>query len=43
MLKTKFEMQILENFLAIGGCFEYNTYRVAALGWLKKKEEDEQF
>ena len=28
-----------ENFLATGGFFERNTYRVTALGWLKKKEE----
>ena len=27
-----------ENFLATGGCFEHNTYRVTALGWLKKEE-----
>ena len=35
-----------KNSLATGGCFEYNTYHVAALGWLKKKKErkkDEQF
>ena len=32
-----------ENFLATGCCFERNTYRVTALGWLKKEEEDEQF
>ena len=31
-----------ENFLATGGCFERNTYRVTALGCgLKKEEEDE--
>ena len=27
-----------ENFLAIGGCSERKTYRVTALGWLKKEE-----
>ena len=32
-----------ENSLATGGCFKRNTYRVTALGWLKKEEEDEQF
>ena len=32
-----------ENSLATGGCFEHNTYRITALGWLKKEEEDEQF
>ena len=32
-----------ENFLATGGFFESNTYRIIVLGWLKKKEEDEQF
>ena len=26
-----------ENFVATGGCFEHNTYRVTALGLLKKK------
>ena len=31
-----------ENFLATGDLFEQNTYRVMALGCLKKKEEDEQ-
>ena len=31
-----------ENFMTIGGCFECYTYRVMALGCLKK-EEDEQF
>ena len=31
-----------ENSLATGGCFERNTYRVTALGWLKK-EDDMQF
>ena len=46
-LKTKLEDTSSENFLATGDFFEYNTYRVTALGWLKKKErkkeEDEQF
>ena len=28
-----------ENSLATGGCFERNTYRVTALGWLKKEDE----
>ena len=34
-----------DNFVTIGGCFERYTYRVTALGWLKKerKKEDEQF
>ena len=31
-----------ENSLAIGRCFKCNIYRITALGWLKK-EEDEQF
>ena len=26
-----------ENFLATGGCFECNTYRVTAVGCLKKE------
>ena len=45
-LKTKLEDTSSENFLATGDFFEYNTYRVTALGCLKKKEdkeEDEQF
>ena len=29
-----------ENFLHTGGCFERNTSRVQALGWLEKKEEE---
>ena len=41
-LKTKFKMHTPENFLATGGCFECITYRVTALGCLKK-EDDEQF
>ena len=35
-----------DNFMTIGGCFECYTYRVTALGWLKKNERkkgDEQF
>ena len=32
-----------ENFLATDGCFVRNTYRVTALAWLKKEEEDKQF
>ena len=29
-----------ENSLATGGCFECNTYRVKALGWLKKEKKE---
>ena len=31
-----------ENFLTIGGYFECYTYRVTALGWLKKEEKEEE-
>ena len=31
-----------ENFLTIGGYFEHYMYRVAALGWLKKEDEEER-
>ena len=31
----------LENSLATGGCFECNTDRVTALGWLKKAEDEQ--
>ena len=31
-----------ENFMTIGGCFKCNTYRVTALGWLKKKERKKE-
>ena len=41
MLKTKLKDPSSENFLATGGFFERNTYRIMVLGWLKK-EEDEQ-
>ena len=30
-----------ENSLATGGCFECNTDRVTALGWLKKAEDEQ--
>ena len=30
---------LLENFMTIGGCFECYTYRVMALGCLKKEDE----
>ena len=42
MLKAKLKWTIPENFMAIGGYFDYYTYCVTELGWLKK-EEDEQF
>ena len=49
-LKTKLKWTSSDNFLATGGFFERYTYRVTALGWLKKKErkkerkkQDEQF
>ena len=35
-LKTKHKSTTPENSLATGGCFERNTYRVTALGWLKE-------
>ena len=41
MLKMKLKRTIFR--LATGDLFECNTYRVMALGCLKKKEEDEQF
>ena len=31
-----------DNFLTTGGCFECNTYRITALGWLNKEEEDDE-
>ena len=31
-----------ENSLATGGCFECNTYRITALGWLKKERKTER-
>ena len=31
------KMKLLENFLATGGFFEHNTYRIMVLGWLKKE------
>ena len=31
-----------ENFMAIGGCFERYTFRVMALGWLKKERKKER-
>ena len=43
MLNTSSKGLSLDNFLVTGGFFEHNTYRVTVLGWLKKKEEDEQF
>ena len=37
MLKTKHKKT--QNSLATGGCFECNTYRITALGWLKKERK----
>ena len=31
------------DFLATGGCFESNTYRVMVIDWLKKEGKNEQF
>ena len=31
-----------DNFMTIGGCFKRCTYRVMALGWLKKEVEEEE-